>query len=480
MAETEPSPASDAAAADPATPVQGWSGSPTIAPPAPEPEQRRRRRPNRWERPKPPHDWRFWVGGLGRVLIVAGLLLLGFVAYQLWGTGIETARAQRGLESDFEELLASTPAATVVADPADSDDPADEDVFIAETPDEDDSTSTADAPATTTAADDGPGTATDDGPDAADDDDEALDDADDGDATDGPPTAVPVEQQVIPLVENGDALARLEIPKLGTDHIVVAGVDTTDLKKGPGHFPETPLPGQLGNSAIAGHRTTYGQPFHNVDQLDPGDEMIVTTLSGTFVYVVTDQEIVTPSDYHVISTTDPTRATLALVSCDPKWTAENRIIIHGVLDPERSAQVGEPVLNYGKPPEEVSGGTDAVAGGDLDTDTGSAATSSGGVTGSLLEADDIDERVVGVDALTAGTASAGVSDAFSEGWFSDSGAHAQVVLWALVLIAIWAGAYLLARHFRRTWVGVAAATVPFLVALYFFYQNVNRMLPPNL
>ena len=66
----------------------------------------------KFDRPAPPHDWRWWVGGLGKTLIATGLLLFGFVAYQLWGTGIETARAQNSLENEFEELLAGTPPTT--------------------------------------------------------------------------------------------------------------------------------------------------------------------------------------------------------------------------------------------------------------------------------------------------------------------------------------------------------------------------------
>ena len=95
----------------------------------------------------------------------------------------------------------------------------------------------------------------------------------------------------------------------------MAGVQTADLKKGPGHYPDTPLPGQLGNAAIAGHRTTYGQPFYRIDQLQPGDEISSRRVQGRFVYAVTGSEIVCPSHSHVITTTDPTIATLTLTSC---------------------------------------------------------------------------------------------------------------------------------------------------------------------
>src|SRR5215207_9989485 len=64
---------------------------------------------SKWDRPPEPKDWRYFVGGAGKVLIALGLLMFGFVAYQLWGTGIETARAQNRLESNFEERLAELP-----------------------------------------------------------------------------------------------------------------------------------------------------------------------------------------------------------------------------------------------------------------------------------------------------------------------------------------------------------------------------------
>jgi sortase A len=156
-----------------------------------------------------------------------------------------------------------------------------------------------------------------------------------------------------------------------------------------------------------------------------------------------------------------------------------------VLDPERSAAVGEPVLNYGQSVETDDEPADQPS-DDAPVEDDVATTDGDGAAEIPADADDerlvtdVDERVVGVEALSGGTARAGAADAFTEGWFSDSGAYGQVALWATALIAIWAGAYLLARQFRRTWVGLVVGLVPFVVALYFFYQNVNRMLPPNL
>ena len=114
----------------------------------------------------------------------------------------------------------------------------------------------------------------------------------------------------------------------------MAGVALSDLRKGPGHYPNTPLPGQLGNAAIAGHRTTYGAPFFRVDELAAGDEIIVTTVQGTFRYLVTEIKIVKPTDFSVL---DPSPdATLTLTSCNPRYSSRQRIVVKARLDTTKS------------------------------------------------------------------------------------------------------------------------------------------------
>jgi sortase A len=81
-------------------------------------------------------------------------------------------------------------------------------------------------------------------------------------------------------------VAQIRIPRVGLDDIVVNGVGVDDLRKRPGHAPATPLPGQRGNSAIAGHRTPYGAPFGNLDQLSNGDAILPRTTQGSFTYRV--------------------------------------------------------------------------------------------------------------------------------------------------------------------------------------------------
>ncbi len=384
-------------------------------------------------------------------MIATGLLMFGFVAYQLWGTAIETARAQNQLESEFDALLieSGTPDITD-ADP--------------------DSTVITDTDPDFTDAD----------PDFTDADPDSTDS--DGNNADPDPTVddapvVPVEDQVIPELEDGDALARLEIPRLGRDDIVVAGVKTADLKRGPGHFPDTPLPGQLGNSAIAGHRTTYGQPFYDIDKLEVGDLIIATTLNGRFTYRVTGQEIVNSNEYRVVTTTNTEVANLTLTSCHPKYTARQRIVVFSELVPDASATVGEPVINYGRPDDADDVSTNSP--GEATTDAGDDGTDSSGQATTDASGNDI-IVVDDPDQLEAGQVSNEVVDAFSDGWFSDPGAFSQVAIWGVLLSAVAILSYLISRRARRDWAGALVGIVPFVITLYFFFQNVNRLLPPNL
>ena len=128
-------------------------------------------------------------------------------------------------------------------------------------------------------------------------------------------------------LKSGESMTRLQIPKLGVNVIVVQGVDENALKAGAGHYPETPLPCEVGDVAIAGHRTTYGKPFANVDRLVPGDRIILTTPVGSCIYRVSrDPFVVLPTDYGVVANT-PGRFTLTLTACHPKGSASHRIII---------------------------------------------------------------------------------------------------------------------------------------------------------
>lgn len=123
----------------------------------------------------------------------------------------------------------------------------------------------------------------------------------------------------------GDAIARIVIPAIGVSEYVVEGTDTEDLRKGPGHYPDTPLPGEPGTSAIAGHRTTYGAPFRDIDQLEPGQVIRVDMPDGTFVYRVEEVRIVDDQDLSVLEPVGHRR--LMLSACHPLYSAAERVIV---------------------------------------------------------------------------------------------------------------------------------------------------------
>jgi len=350
-------------------------------------------------------DWRWWVGGIGRVLVAAGLLLLAFVGYQLWGTGIQTRQAQNRLEQQFADVVAATPTTTTTTAPPTSE-----------------AGTTTTAPPTTPAP---------------------------------PPTTVPPAE--------GDPVARLQAPSIGLDWIVVSGVGVDDLKKGPGHYPDTPLPGQNGNIGIAGHRTTYGAPFFRIDELAVGDDIVLTALDGRqFTYKVTDQFIVSPSQTEVLAPSDT--PILTLTSCHPRYSAKKRIIVQAALDPSRSAplDVAPPSTTPPTVPPTDAGPPATLPGDEGATTVGPTATAS-----------------VASPATTVPAATVGAPE-LQRGWFDDPDAWLPVALWGLALTGIALVAWRLSRRTGHNWIGALAGLLPFLVCLYFFFENVNRLLPPNL
>ena len=128
----------------------------------------------------------------------------------------------------------------------------------------------------------------------------------------------------------GDALGRIRIPEIGVSDVFVEGTDAPDLRRGPGHYPATPLPGQRGTVAIAGHRTTYGAPFHDVDQLRRGDRIELDMPYGRFTYRVERLKIVAPT---AVDVTDPVGYDrLVLSACHPLYSAAQRIIVFARLE----------------------------------------------------------------------------------------------------------------------------------------------------
>lgn len=127
----------------------------------------------------------------------------------------------------------------------------------------------------------------------------------------------------------GAPLGRITADRMGLDLIFFFGTDTATLRKGPGLYPERSFPGQGGTTAIAGHRTTYGSPFENIDRLREGDEVTLNMPYGTFTYSVTGTEIVLPSDVHVVDQVDYQR--LVMTACHPLYSAAQRIVVTAEL-----------------------------------------------------------------------------------------------------------------------------------------------------
>jgi len=148
------------------------------------------------------------------------------------------------------------------------------------------------------------------------------------------PIAVPADSAgEEPVVELGS----IEIPTLKVDEKLLEGIRLTTLDRGPGHWPGTAMPGEIGNVVIAGHRVSHSKPFRNVDKLVAGDEVVFNTAGGRFVYTVVSQEIVTPDALYIVDQTPEKTATL--FACHPVGSTRERIVIHLVLDESQSAQI---------------------------------------------------------------------------------------------------------------------------------------------
>jgi sortase A len=269
--------------------------------------------------------------------MAVGTLMLLFVAYELWGTGLSEARSQKDLKQEFKHVQAATP------------------------PDEAHSLN---------------------------------------------PPAMPT----------GSAVAIIKIPKIGVEKTVVQGVGVPDLKKGPGHYPNTPMPGQQGNAAIAGHRTTYGAPFYNLDQLKPSDPILVTTVQGSFRYEVMETQIVRPSEVSVLDNTPDNR--LTLTTCHPRFSASSRMIVTAKLIGAALPVPPEAPKPAEKEPKDagLSGGTTA---------------------------------------------------------------RQPAVLWGLAFLAIWGMAYGIRRWIGHKWIVWPIALIPMGVTLFIFFENFARLLPAN-
>lgn len=220
----------------------------------------------------------------GELLITAGVVVLLFCVYELYGTGVYTAQAQRDLGEQLRRTWAAEPEVVPPAPPRPG------------------------APA-------------------------------------APPAEVrPVRVQI----GDGLAVLRIPRLGADWAKVVVEGTDRESLKKGPGHGPASALPGETGNSVISGHRTTYGAPFNRLDELRRGDAVVVETRTTWYTYRVRGTEIVAPTDVAVVLPVPrrpgarPTEALLTLTTCHPEYSARQRLIVAAVLEDARPTSAGPP------------------------------------------------------------------------------------------------------------------------------------------
>ena len=131
-------------------------------------------------------------------------------------------------------------------------------------------------------------------------------------------------------VVEGDPLTRIIIDAIDVSEVVVEGTTASALRAGSGHYPQTPLPCAPGNVAIAGHRTTYGRPFHNLDRMKVGDMITLQTPVGSCTYVVDAAPFaVSPTEVSIVA--DKGRDMLTLTTCHPKGSAAQRLIVTATL-----------------------------------------------------------------------------------------------------------------------------------------------------
>ena len=230
--------------------------------------------------------------GTGQTLITVGVVLLLFCVYELKVTNLVTARAQEQLADDLQAQW-STPVAAPSPVPTPTGTPA--------------------VPAP-------------------------------------PPSAAPPAAPA--AVELGSGIAVLRIPRLGDWNdrppVVVEGVTTAHLKKGPGHIPGTALPGEVGNVVLSGHRTTYGAPFERFGELQPGDAVVLETRDTWFTYTVTGTRIVRPTAVEVTYPVPgergatPTERLLTMTTCHPRFSARQRMVVSAELTATDAKSGGPP------------------------------------------------------------------------------------------------------------------------------------------
>jgi sortase A len=133
----------------------------------------------------------------------------------------------------------------------------------------------------------------------------------------------------------GHALGVIQIPKINLKKVVVQGANPEDLALGPGHIPSTVMPGQPGTFAVSGHRTTHGQPFYRLNELAKGDTITILTRFAVYTYKVSHLQVVSPTAVEVLNNVrgddGKPRAQVVLTTCNPRFSAAQRLIVFGSL-----------------------------------------------------------------------------------------------------------------------------------------------------
>lgn len=294
--------------------------------------------------------WRT-LGILARTFVGAGLLLLLFTAYQIWGTAWSESHEQSTLRAKIQHEIPAKLRHDAAPKPV----------------------------------------------------------SNSGPAKVAAPGDVPAEGQPVGI---------LRIPSIGLDQVVVQGTGDNDLTKGPGHYLDTPLPGQAGNSAIAGHRTTWGHPFYSLNAVPVGAPVYITTPQGAFTYTTKSVKVVSPDDNAVLASTSA--PSITLTTCNPLYSASQRLILRGQLTASRLVgAASHSVAPTPKPPPKTS-----LAG------------------------------------TTSGT------------WWS-------VALWGLGVIALGVALWGVGQRTHRRWLIYLAGTPVVLVLLYFFFGAISPHLPAS-
>ena len=330
----------------------------------------------------------------------------------------------------------------------------------------------------------------------------------------------PGSDEILPLLYpgNGEAIARIDIPAIKMDEIVVEGTDVDALRKGPGHYPWTPMPGQPGNASIAGHRTTYGAPFANIGNLRPGDKITMQTAQGEFVYEVLAQDsptkgylIVSPDRVDLLR--DKGNNLLTLTSCHPRFSNRQRIVVQakllgdpvvpmrdanarqeapqelvsedltggtdaerGVTDAEKSAESN--ALQTGNAAEAARvGETGVVETGVHETETADGATEANAASSSVLANDQQTGSAAEPEDTASGSAPPpATGTSFGSGLSGERSAIPSAALWFAATAILWGAVWLAGTRWRRL-PSTAIGILPVLGCLFVAFSYLDRALP---